>query len=168
MSTPASTAMSMLSGEVTCACTVLPARCPSSTMTFWARSEKEMKFMSTWPLAPYLRKSTPNAVYARIAARNESGGIQSSSRPVPCSHVSLVRLTKALLRCSADAPRKSGDKGPLKPMMLPAKKIRLPGAWPAAIMSRALASGARGPHVSKTVVIPDLSAICAPSRTTSW
>ena len=37
----------------------MPARCPSSTITRWTRSEKEMKYISTWLLDPYLRKSTP-------------------------------------------------------------------------------------------------------------
>ena len=62
MSTPASIAMSKLSTEVVCVCTVMPARCPSSTITRCTRSENEIRFMSTCPLAPYFRKSIPSVV----------------------------------------------------------------------------------------------------------
>ena len=37
----------MLSGEETCVCTVIPARCPSSVMIRMTRSENEIRFMST-------------------------------------------------------------------------------------------------------------------------
>jgi hypothetical protein len=94
---------------------------PSSTITFCWRSENETKLISTCPLEPYFRKSAPVAAYFRIAARNVSGGIQSSLRPVPTSHVSLTRLAKALLTCAAEAPRKSALSGPSKPMMFPAR-----------------------------------------------
>ena len=80
-----------------------------------------MKNISTWLLDPYLRKSTPVPVYSRIAARTESGVIHMRSRPVPCTHASLVRRTNDLLTWAAAAARKSADRGPSKPMMLPAK-----------------------------------------------
>ena len=121
MSTPASIAMSRLSTEVVCVWTVMPARCPSSTITRCTRSEKEMKYISTWLLDPYLRKSTPVPVYSRIAERTESGVIHMRPRPVPRSHVSFVRFTKALLTWAAASLRKSRESGPSKPMMLPAK-----------------------------------------------
>ena len=121
MSTPASIAMSKLSTEVVCVCTVNPARCPSSTITRCTAGENDTKFISTCPLAPYLRKFTPVLAYLRIALRTESGGSHSSARPVFCSQVSLTRDANVLLTCDAASSRKSAESGPSKPMMFPAR-----------------------------------------------
>ena len=80
-----------------------------------------MKCMSVWPLAPYFRKSIPLPAYSATAARTSSGVIHMRSRPVPCSQVSLMRLTNVFVRNGATAPWKSGDSGPPNPMMLPAR-----------------------------------------------
>ena len=83
---------------------------------------------------------------------------------MPCSHVSLVRLAKALL---AQAPRRSvevGDEGAAEPDDVSGQVD--PAAMRLARVDHVarLDQGSRGPQVSKTVVCPVLSAICAPSR----
>ena len=47
-------------------------------------------------------------------------------RPLFSTQVALMRLTKRVLSVDAAAALKSGEKGPSKPMTLPAQKMRLP------------------------------------------
>ena len=70
--------------------------------------------------------------------------------------ISLMRATSVLVAVVSARALKSRPNGPLKPTMLPATYMRLPGVSPRLIRSRTLSSGCSGPHESKTVVRPVL------------